>query len=150
MNNACHGLYRYQPRGIVVFSAHWDDPELLGQFQMILGLMSSSLLVPVRLLILHADLSAVSVESTFTVTDYGAENPLLYDVSLLTACDSGWTSPRLSQADIDDQSFRIHLSFTSHPVLPAPAVLRLLAKLLRLRLPQSGRSRPLALGRRYL
>jgi hypothetical protein len=89
---------------------------------MIPGLMSSSssLLVLARLLILYTEISAVSVESTFTVTDYDAENPLLYDVSLVTACDSGRTSPRTSQPDTDDQSFRIHLSFTSHLVRPPP------------------------------
>lgn len=47
--------------------------------------MSSSLLVLVRLLILYTDLSTVSVDFALTVTDYGLENPLLYDVSLLTA-----------------------------------------------------------------
>jgi hypothetical protein len=116
---------------------------------MITRRMSTSLLVLVRLLILYIGISAVSVESTFTVTDYGAENPLLYDVSLVTAFISGCTSPRTSQADTDDQSFRYHPSFIIDLIRPA-AVLRLLGKLLRLHLSQSGRFRPLALGRRYL
>jgi hypothetical protein len=88
-------MYRYQPRGIVVFSAHWDDPELLGQFQLHASRMSSSLLVLVRLLILYTDLFAVSVESTFTVTDYGSENPLLYDVGFIILRPYSYTLPRI-------------------------------------------------------
>lgn len=43
---------------------------------------------------------------------------MLYDVGLVTACSSCCTSPRVSQANIDDQSFRTHLSFASHLVCP--------------------------------
>jgi hypothetical protein len=81
--------------------------------------MSSSLPTAARLLMLYTDISAVSVESTFTVTDYGAENPLLYDVSLVTACSSGCTSPRLSQSYTDDRSFRYHPSFIITLIRPA-------------------------------
>jgi aromatic ring-opening dioxygenase catalytic subunit (LigB family) len=40
-------------------------------------------------------------------------------VSLLTACDSGRTSPRISQADTDDRSFRYHPSFIIILIRPA-------------------------------
>jgi aromatic ring-opening dioxygenase catalytic subunit (LigB family) len=50
---------RYNPKGIIVFSAHWDDPELLG--------------MP------HAPTPWVSLTAQAPVTDYKPENPLLYD-----------------------------------------------------------------------
>src|SRR5258707_9988228 len=53
-------LKKYKPKGIVVFSAHWETDERQGKFFAVLY-------------------TPLSLNDSTSVTDYGDENPLLFD-----------------------------------------------------------------------
>lgn len=67
---------RYRPKGIVVFSAHWETSgQTLGKWKAVCWYVADSRQESILTL---ADYSLCPQ----TVSDYGDENPLLYDVSL--------------------------------------------------------------------